>query len=682
MPQDQPGLLASPPYPPDPTIQRRSVLVGVLAAFGLLLIIAGQWRLTDPALSIVGLGAWLAGLGIVVRLAARETRPDPDRPDSRSGQPTDGVARRPVLRAILLLGVAVGTWWVWTTTRARPIESQHLDIVFVWFGSMLVLVVAVSPLRWRRSRLLASIRAHGREIATVLIVTIMGLLLRTIVLDRFPRVFTGDEGAFGFSGREVLTGTLRDPFATGWDAHPTLWFFAEAGMMHLVGDGVVGARLLSALIGSALVPLVYVFIRQQIDRETALSAAVLSAVFPFALFLSRNALNNVAAPFFAVLTLLLLTRLGAGWRPTTAVLTGIAIGMAQYSYVSNRILIPVAGLWLLMNVVFHHGQGASDFRQRLQQVVAHGALLSVGALVTLVPLAAFYIDQPANFSARTVRVTIFGTGWLDAEQVRTGHGVVVILLGQIQRAALIPFHGSSGGFYITDAPTVGWPLAVPAAIGLAMVTVGFRQRRHLGLAIAYWAAVIGLAFTESPIQINRFAIAAGLLPVFAAMGIVTVARIVRSLSQRLDRPVTAVMAGIVLAAAVWNVGSYFDDSDPSSRSRDPNTLIANTLAYQLQATGPQVTVYYAASPRMTYRGHPNLPFIARGNVGIDILEPWSDLNPPPELTGPAVFVFVPERRGELHVVQGWFPDGEMIDVFTPDRTLLYTTYWVGVDVRP
>jgi hypothetical protein len=82
---------------------------------------------------------------------------------------------------------------------------------------------------------------------------------------------------------------------------------------------------------------------------------------------------------------------------------------------------------------------------------------------------------------------------------------------------------------------------------------------------------------------------------------------------------------------------------------------------------------------MYWDGHPSLPFIARGETGIDVDDPWTAASEKPELTGPTVFFFIPERRGELAVVQNWFPDGELIERLTPDGNPLYTEYIVRPD---
>jgi hypothetical protein len=79
---------------------------------------------------------------------------------------------------------------------------------------------------------------------------------------------------------------------------------------------------------------------------------------------------------------------------------------------------------------------------------------------------------------------------------------------------------------------------------------------------------------------------------------------------------------------------------------------------------------------MYYTSHATVPFIYRNGTGIDVSEPWSASSVKPELTGPTVFFFLPERSAELDIVRGWFPIGERHDVLSDTGVPLYTLYRV------
>jgi len=125
----------------------------------------------------------------------------------------------------------------------------------------------------------------------------------------------------GLEARDVLDGAMRDPFTTGWLSHPTLWFYVQAASLRVFGDSVVRLRMISALLGAATIPALYVFARRPFGARVALSAAALLALYHVHIHFSRIGLNNVADPLFALLTY---TCLLAGLRRRSPLLLGLS----------------------------------------------------------------------------------------------------------------------------------------------------------------------------------------------------------------------------------------------------------------------------------------------------------------------------------------------------------------------
>src|SRR5207248_5419364 len=130
-----------------------------------------------------------------------------------------------------------------------------------------------------------------------------------------------------------------------------------------------------------------------------------------------------------------------------------------------------------------------------------------------------YIDHPIEFTSRLNQVSIFASGWLVQQQEATGQSAAAIVLQQVWRAALLPFHTWPQGWYHTDAPLVGPPVAVLMAIGLAVVSVGAFRRQYFGLAVAYWGAVLGVGLTDVPAAPQRFVITAPLIAILVRVGL-------------------------------------------------------------------------------------------------------------------------------------------------------------------
>ncbi len=77
--------------------------------------------------------------------------------------------------------------------------------------------------------------------------------------------------------------------AAAADIHPPLYYYLLAGWVRLWGASEVGARSLSALLGVALVALVYLWGRRLFGRLTGLAAALLVAISSFQVYYAQEA---------------------------------------------------------------------------------------------------------------------------------------------------------------------------------------------------------------------------------------------------------------------------------------------------------------------------------------------------------------------------------------------------------
>lgn len=592
-------------------------------------------------------------------------------------------------RSKLLGGAIAAGLLVWVLMRGRPMSAGYVDVALLWVVSVVCVVLAAGPYAWVPPRLwparLASwVSARRVEVAAAGGIVVAALLLRAVALDLYPYSFGGDEGSLAVPALDVLAGKLTNPFGTGWYSTPTLFMFMQAVSIRLFGETVVGVRMLSALSGALAVACTYLLVRHLMGRWAALVAALLLAVFHYHIHFSRLASSQVLDTLFVVLAIYFLDRGVLERRRLDCVLAGLALGFSQYFYWGARIipLLAVAYLGFLL----WRGEGGllATVRRReaWQEVARLGGWIFLSAILVFLPLLAFYADHPSEFYARINQVSIFSSGWLQKAETFFGKGPVELIAYQIGRAVLLPFQTIPSGWYLGGVPLVGAPLAVLTAFGLALATVGVFRREFFGIVVAYWAAAIGLGLTEDPTQTQRFIIAAPLLTIFAAVGLIALARIAVRL---LAVPRLAAGAGvgiILLLISVWNVQHFFSATNPAERYGGENTLVATELAYYLRDLGGQQTVYFSGPPRMWYYGFQTLPYIARDARGVDVERPWTAASQSPALAGPTAFVFLPERVGELQTVRDLFPNGTVREVRSPPHEgperLLFTSY----EVRP
>jgi hypothetical protein len=133
----------------------------------------------------------------------------------------------------------------------------------------------------------------------------------------------------------------------------------------------------------------------------------------------------------------------------------------------------------------------------------------------------------------------------------------------------------------------------------------------------------------------------------------------------------------VIAAMGADLRFYFAEYVPNGGFGDPNTQIATQLGHFLESFPAGSEAYFFGAPRMGYYGFSTVPYLAPQVTGIEVVEP---LQSPPEwqLTGPAVFVFLPERESELALVQQRYPGGELVPFAARDGNPLFVIYKLGV----
>ena len=92
------------------------------------------------------------------------------------------------------------------------------------------------------------------------------------------------------------TGTMVNPFATGWFGVPNLYPAVQGWLTNVVGTDVAGHRMLGAVIGTIGVIATWRFGTLVIGPWPAMVGAVIMATLPFHLFFSRSALNHITDP--------------------------------------------------------------------------------------------------------------------------------------------------------------------------------------------------------------------------------------------------------------------------------------------------------------------------------------------------------------------------------------------------
>jgi len=242
---------------------------------------------------------------------------------------------------------------------------------------------------------------------------------------------------------------------SAWSANepnPPLYFVLAWPWAQLFGTGELGLRSLSALLGTATVPLLYLAGRELVSRRAGLFGAIFAALNPFLIWYSQEAREYMLLTALSAASVLFFAR---AWRAPSgrnlawwAVFSGLAL-LTQYF---AAVLGAAEALTLLYCA-----------RNRVS-LVAVGAMAVVEA--ALIPHLVGHASHPA--------------GWIDTFSLSV-------------RIQQVPVAFALNTLYRSPALTYGLlGAAVLAAVLIALLVVGAgsAELRGAGLAAALAAAVL------------------------------------------------------------------------------------------------------------------------------------------------------------------------------------------------
>jgi hypothetical protein len=215
--------------------------------------------------------------------------------------------------------------------------------------------------------------------------------------DLPPGVFV-DETNVAMDALEILDGKRVSPFATGWFQTPRLYTYYVAGLFRLLGVSLLTLKLVSFLPGLLTVAGLYPLARRAFGLLPALVSVSLLATARWHVHMSRWGWNALMPPLFQVLVAYLLIR-GLDTRsPRHFALAGLALGLAQYTYMAAR-LIPLMVLLFLLHQI-------GTQRRFLRRHGINLLLLVAVAVMAFAPLGLTYFRNPFLLTNRARQVSI------------------------------------------------------------------------------------------------------------------------------------------------------------------------------------------------------------------------------------------------------------------------------------
>ena len=591
-------------------------------------------------------------------------------------------------RTLMLAGFAASLSLL---TVALTLKDTYSVLALVLWSGALGCLVALGPsldrlpLRhvwyWLR---VPFTKQHRPELGTVLAIMLVGFVLRVYNLELVPPLFHGDEGEMGLLARRIMNGAQFPFFSTSpfWGL-PYLFNYLQAGWLQVFGPTVWGIRLLSVVLGTLCIPVVYCIGRVGWGPTAGATAAWLIAVGHFHVHYSRMGVIFIESTLLMAVMMLLLGMAYERGRPvddgilpaddepdergvwTLLVLAGMAAGLSQYFYFASRVVPIIAGQCLLL----------LWYRRRINvwQIVAFGFAF----LVIYAPLASHYIYAPEQFFGRLRDVSIF-----DPNYVRSAVGPDATMPGalpaliweQIRKGMTLYVRAADdSGFYSGNIPA--FDVVTAGLIWLGLGATLARIRRYHEAALFLWFALgmfFGSTMTMGATSGQRTLIM--MTTVYLAGG-VFVARLWQLLQQTSLRRADWLAVPVGTTLALWllaaNVATYFYDYAGRAESGE-----SAAMAREMLVEPDQYRVYFLTSPRFD-PNHGSVKYIAYGITATNLAGPGlADFEPPPTDGRGLLFLALEHRQSDLRVLEARYPGGTEQRVNAPTGRLMYISYRV------
>jgi 4-amino-4-deoxy-L-arabinose transferase-like glycosyltransferase len=563
-----------------------------------------------------------------------------------------------IIYLILSLCLAV------TATQAAGESRSMVNLPLAVIAWALGIVLGVLGC-WHKDEALPKV--SKRTLLTAGLFFLVGFILRAIRAETIPPVLNGDEASAGLSAIDFVDGRMNNIFGVGWFSFPSLFYFLQSIFIRILGQTTTALRIPSAIIGGLTISVVYLIGRRMFNPQTGLLAAIFMTGFHFHMHFSRIGLNNIWDAFWFILVLGMLWDGVEHKRRSSFLIAGASLGLAQYFYVTVRLLPFIILVWLAALAVFNRktlqGNGSSFF-----------SLVFLPVVVSM-PIAWFYIKRPFDFLAPYSRVGMMGR-WLENEIVIRGWPAWRIILDQLYLSIKSFAIAHLEMWYSPGTGILRWAAAIFFCLGLLLLLLKWRDSRT-HLLLIWLAAFLATGTLSVP------ATAAQRYVAVAPLCVLLVGYFFSETPRLLSKPWPQALRGLNIAAiiivsiiSIDDLRFYFFDYTPTSYMGGPNTLVAQRLAEYLQ-TKEDLEVAFFGEPRMGYYSISSLPYLSPHIQGYDFRQPWGSEENPTLTNDHILFVLLPEHQDDLTAIMEDYPEGVLLEEYDPYNSLLYWYYEVS-----
>lgn len=512
------------------------------------------------------------------------------------------------------------------------------------------------------------------ELLGVVLLSIAALAVRFYAIDTLP-VPSNLEATFGLDALATQTTQGVNPLAFGIDPTARLYAVLQGGVMQIFGNSLVGSRVLSAVIGSLTVTLLYLATRIFFDKRTAWLTAVALLTLNVHLEYSRVGLNVIAD---AGLLCVILAMVAYGWETGKRryyLLAGIGLGLCQYTYQSAKVIPVVFAIWLLTVAL----QSWDNIESRKR----HLTLMWIACAVVALPMYWNLLQHWERWYDAMVVVSMFGTSarhttaWIEVISTQSAMPTWMMVLITIRDAAAAFVAVPLRDGYDVGSAMLSIPSAVLFIVGLLLMMREYKDPRYWLLFIGLSSAVAVTALSIDTPAAQRLVYITPFVAVVIGIGLAESGKWFRLEWLQSDWSIPLVVTqalSIVLAVGLAGYDGVRYMQLNQTRNDARNDQSAAQISQHIQAYPTGSVVYFFTQPVLSYEESALIALLAPQVSGIDVYPPLTSA-PPWQLNAPMnSFVFTPERIAELALVRQHYPGGTESRLFKDNGETLLIMY--------
>jgi hypothetical protein len=399
---------------------------------------------------------------------------------------------------------------------------------------------------------------------------VAAIIIRFLNFDSLPAEMTSDHAEKILDLQRVLNGETKIFFPTN-GGREALHFYLLAALHNFFGVelGFGLLKLSTILVGLLALPFLYFLGIEIANRRVGWLAVAFATVAYWPYVITRVGLRFPFFVLFTASTLLFLLRGLRTQNRVAFILAGVSLGLSFYGYSADRILplvvIGAVTLFLL------HRQSQGQRRQTIWLTI----LLFLFAVVLLLPLIRYIVDEPSDFMMRTLTRMSGLEKPLDAP-------AWLIFSSNVSRA-LVMFFWDDGEVWLASIPHRPALEVVTAALffsGLVLVFIRYLRNRHwldifllVSIPLLMLPSIMSLAFpNENP---NLYRTGGAIIPVFLLIAL-SLDGLMSGIQVRWQQSSGSRIAwgfaiGLLVLTAVQSYNLLFDQYDDQYRLSAWNT---------------------------------------------------------------------------------------------------------------